>query len=73
MRVLFQPFAARVELKRILLADGWTLDAELTDTVLAEHPSVDDEAAARSRLHRLGLLTSGRLRINFLPTSRRPR
>jgi hypothetical protein len=73
MRVVFQPFRRHVKLKQILQADGWTLDAGRDNTVLAKHPSVADEAAARSRLHRLGLLTSGQLRIDFLPAAtRRP-
>jgi hypothetical protein len=74
MRVLFQPFRGHVELKRILQTDGWTLESGQDDAVLAEHAGVTDEAAARSRLDRLGLLTSGRLRIVFLPAvARQPR
>jgi hypothetical protein len=73
VRVFFQPLRGRVELRRILEADGWTLEAGWDDTLLAEHPAVADEAAARSRLHHLGLLTSGRLRIEFLRAVRPPR
>jgi hypothetical protein len=73
MRILFEPFRGHVELVRILRADGWTLVAWRDDAVLAEHPGVADEVAARSRLHHLGLLTSGRLRIDFLRAVRPPR
>jgi hypothetical protein len=67
MRVLFQPFRWRVDLRRILQADGWTLEGGRGDSFFAENPGVPDEAAARRRLNRLGLLTSPRLRIVFLP------
>jgi hypothetical protein len=63
--VLFQPFRGRVDLLRTLWADGWTLQDERDDAFLAEHPGVADEAAARRRLSRLGLLTSSGLRIEF--------
>ena len=69
MRVLFQPVRGRVDLQRILREDGWTLEGGGGDSFLARNPGVPDEAAARSRLHRLGLLTSPRLRIVFLPAT----
>jgi hypothetical protein len=73
VRVLFQPFRGRVDLGPLLQADGWTLEAGRGDAVVAEHSGLADEAAARSRLDRLGLLTSGQLRIDFLPAApRRP-
>jgi CheY-like chemotaxis protein len=56
MRVFFQSLCGRVELRRILQADRWTLEAGRDDTVLAEHPGVADKAAARRRLHQLGLM-----------------
>jgi hypothetical protein len=69
MRVFFQPFHGRVDLRRVLQADGWTLEGGQGDTFLAQHPDVADQAAARSRLDQLRLLTSAGLRIHFLPAS----
>jgi hypothetical protein len=67
MRVYFQPLGRHAGLRRILQADGWLLKGDRGDAFLAEHPGVADQAAARRRLDRLGLLTSSRLRIAFLP------
>jgi hypothetical protein len=53
------------ELRRTLRDDGWTLEADEATSVRASHPSVPDEAAARSRLDQLGLLTSASLRVEF--------
>ena len=54
-----------------LRGDGWQLQSEPGGAVLGTHPAVPDEAAARERLHRLGLLTSRALLIRF-GRSRRP-
>jgi len=55
-----------------LRQDGWVVSAvERTDELEATHPQVGNEDTARSRLHRLGLLTSGSIRIEFLPQKRR--
>jgi hypothetical protein len=69
MRVSFQLFRGRFDLRRILQADGWLLESGRGDAFLAGHPGVADEAAARGRLARLGLLTSPGLRIEFLPAA----
>jgi hypothetical protein len=45
--------------------DGWAVELGQDGTVSARHPLVSDEGAARSRLHGLGLLTSGSVRIEF--------
>jgi hypothetical protein len=47
--------------------DGWAVEIGQDNAVCACHPLVPDEGAARSRLHGLGLLTSGGLRIEFCP------
>jgi hypothetical protein len=65
--MLVQPLRRAVELRLLLQADGWTLEGGGGDTFLAEHPDVADQATARCRLDRLGLLTSSGLRIDFLP------
>src|SRR5262245_39413306 len=48
-----------------LRRDGWAVESGQGDTLCARHPEVPNENAARSRLHGLGLLTSGSLRIEF--------
>jgi hypothetical protein len=48
-----------------LRKDGWVLESGQGGTLSARHPQAPDERAARSRLHGLGLLTSGSLRIEF--------
>jgi hypothetical protein len=47
-----------------LRRDGWAV-AFGQDGISARHPQAPDERAARHRLHGLGLLTSGSLRIEF--------
>ena len=59
------------DLERVLRDDGWLLEPEPNASVSASHPEVADEGAARSPLHRLGLLTSSSLRVEFSPP--RPR
>jgi hypothetical protein len=66
MRVRFQPLCEWGDLRGVLRADGWTLGGGQKDVIVAAHRDVLDEAAARGRLHRLGLLTSSLLRIEFL-------
>ena len=48
-----------------LRKDGWAVESGQGGTLCARHPQAPDERAARSRLHRLGLLTSTALRIQF--------
>jgi hypothetical protein len=48
-------------LERMLVDDGWHYRWGCY-----QHPEVKDEQAARMRLSRLGLLTSGRLQVDFL-------
>jgi hypothetical protein len=48
-----------------LRGDGWRLQDEPGGVVLGTHPAVAHEAAARERLHCLGLLTSRALLIRF--------
>ena len=62
----------RIELLRwsepILVAlrrDGWAVESGQGGTLSARHPQAPNETAARRRLHGLGLLTSGSLRIEF--------
>jgi hypothetical protein len=48
-------------------ADGWAVKSCPENSLVAEHPDVPDEAAARDRLEHLGLLTANCLRIDFGP------
>lgn len=53
-----------VDLSELLTRDGWALEDE-RDALWVSHPDVPDEATARNRLNRLGILTSPTLRIEF--------
>lgn len=65
MQVHIQVFQRDDHLRQTLEDAGWRLDCQQTDMILARHPQVDDEPAARQRLHQLGLLTSHSVRIDF--------
>jgi hypothetical protein len=65
MEVTIQPLRRSENLLTTLRADGWTVECGQDGAVLARHPLAPDESALRSRLHGLGLLTSGFLRIEF--------
>jgi hypothetical protein len=52
-------------LRDVFRRDGWKCEDQREGTVVAMHPFVPDEAAARDRLDHLGLLTSSFLRIDF--------
>jgi hypothetical protein len=67
MKVYIEMLRSPATLRRALEADGWRLEAAHAGAVLAGHPQLHDEAAARGRLHDLGLLTSSALRIEFQP------
>jgi hypothetical protein len=55
-------------IEETLQGDGWAVAAvDGTEMLVATHPRVRNEGAARSRLFRLGMLTSGSLRIEFRP------
>jgi SAM-dependent methyltransferase len=58
-------FRHSAEIRETLRKDGWTLEEGPTLWFSAEHARARDGATARRRLHRLGLLTSGDLRIEF--------
>jgi hypothetical protein len=53
------------QVARVLREHGWDVAQESADELVATHPEVKDQPAARARLWRLGLLTSPRLRIEF--------
>jgi hypothetical protein len=55
----------RDQVQNVLEDDGWSLRRQSEGTVWARHPGVRTEAAARVRLHHLGLLVSSWLRVEF--------
>jgi hypothetical protein len=52
--------------------DGWKLEFQDDDSLIAVHPQVTDSGEARQRLDRLGILTSRSIRIDFPLTAIRP-
>ena len=64
MHVWIEPLQWSEPILAALRKDGWAV-AFGQDGVSARHPQAPDERAARHRLHGLGLLTSGSLRIEF--------
>jgi hypothetical protein len=64
IRFLRQPDALRETLRQ----DGWELRTGPDDQFSVEHSEVQDENAARNRFHRLGLLTSPSVWIDFHPS-----
>jgi len=70
MQVAFRMIRDFPELAEILRADGWDVEETASGTVLATHPAVGDEQAARLRLQPLGLLTTGAARLEFRPVAR---
>jgi len=67
MRVRIERLRRSEAVLAALRTDGWVVESGQGDTLCARHPQVPDQSAARSRLHGLGLLTSGSLRIEFCP------
>jgi hypothetical protein len=65
MLTRFQFLHEPAGLLQALRGDGWLLQGEPGGPFTGTHPDVPDEAAARTRLGRLGLLISRSLRIQF--------
>jgi hypothetical protein len=72
MLIRFHFLREAADLIKALRRDGWDLEGEADWAVRGTHPEAPDEAAARERLHGLGLLTSGALRIRFDHSRRAP-
>ena len=60
------------ETRRLLNDDGWKLDPAHPELAHSLHCTVADESAARSRLMRLGLLTSSSVRVEFRKSAKSP-
>jgi hypothetical protein len=70
MQMHVQFLRRSTDLALLLVRNGWRLMPQGDRSYRAQHPGIRDERAARSRLHLLGLLTSGSLRIEFGPSRR---
>jgi hypothetical protein len=53
-------------LKEQLVREGWRVDNAQGGGFLISHGEIASELDARQRLQRMGLLTSGKVRIEFL-------
>jgi len=53
------------DFRETLRNDGWKITTDTSGGLEVTHPQLRDEKSTRARLHRLGLLTSGSLRIEF--------
>ncbi|MBM4073520.1 MAG: hypothetical protein FJ271_32045 [Planctomycetes bacterium] len=67
MRIAIECLQPGADIGKRLQRDGWAVEQVDDRLLLADHPGVSSESAARIRLHQVGLLTSGRLRIHFNP------
>jgi hypothetical protein len=65
MHVSIQPLRQADSVYAALRGDGWAVESGPGGVLHARHPQAPDERAARSRLHDLGLLTAGSLRMEF--------
>jgi hypothetical protein len=70
VNVYFQILGPGPDVRTPLAHDGWEVEQQARDVLRASHPSVTDEEEARERLHRLGLLLSASLRIEFGPAQK---
>ena len=69
MKLFLQVLRRNKEVLERLHRDGWELGSISPNSLWARHPSVASGAEARRRMHRLGLLISAAVRIEFLPTA----
>jgi hypothetical protein len=65
MDVRFQFLRQSSEIGKALREDGWQVHTEGSNYISAHHPEALNEFEARTRLLKLGLLTSRLLRIEF--------
>jgi hypothetical protein len=65
MKVIINILGDHDNVRRLLRNDGWQLQEKIAGSISALHPEVESEQEARFRLHSLGLLTSGSLRVEF--------
>jgi len=66
MRMHIETVRHAALLKEQLEREGWRVDQALDGSFLASNGDIASEPDARQRLHQMGLLTSGKVRIEFL-------
>ncbi len=71
MKVQIQMLKRVPRLRERMRRDGWKLEFQNDESLVACHPQVQDSDDARQRLDRLGLLTSQAMRIHFSLTTER--
>src|SRR6516164_4026188 len=71
MRVHLRFLRRKERIRESLCVDGWQLERDKDDSVIAKHPLVKDETTARIRLQELGLLTSSSVHIEFIRSNGR--
>ena len=69
MTLYVQVLRGNKEVRERLQRNGWQLGSISPNSLWARHPGVASGAEARRRMHRLGLLISAAVRIEFLPTA----
>ena len=65
MEVYIELLRGGIDVKALLREQGWRLDEQGADRLLAKHAEVNDQEVARDRLLQAGLLTSAEVRIEF--------
>lgn len=65
MRISIEELRKHLTLRDDLARDGWRQRDVTATAIDISHPAILDEESARSRLTKLGLLTSNNLRIDF--------
>jgi hypothetical protein len=69
MKLYLQVLHRNREVLERLQRDGWELESVSPNSLWARHPSVATNTEARQRMHRLGLLLSAAVRIEFSLTA----
>jgi hypothetical protein len=67
MKLQFEMFQRAEGLREQLERAGWNVDQDQGGSLVASHRFVADEPDARLQLSKMGLLTSRKVRIRFLP------
>jgi hypothetical protein len=65
VRICIEVLRNHLTLRDDLARDGWRQRDVTATAIDISHPAIQDEESARSRLTKLGLLTSNNLRIGF--------
>jgi hypothetical protein len=69
MKLRLESSLPAASLKEKFERDGWRVDQAKDGSMLASHGEIVSEPVARLHLQQMGLLTSAKLRIEFLVSS----